>query len=53
MRLAIIASDVPVAQEALKACKDAHDWVRPDEIEPIYLRAPDAKINWATRAARS
>lgn len=29
------------------------DWVRPDEIEPIYLRAPDAQINWATRVSRS
>ena len=28
------------------------EWVRPSEIEPIYLRAPDAKINWATRASR-
>lgn len=28
------------------------EWVRPDEIEPIYLRAPDAQINWATREAR-
>jgi tRNA threonylcarbamoyladenosine biosynthesis protein TsaB len=28
------------------------DWVRPDEIEPIYLRAPDAQINWATRESR-
>jgi tRNA threonylcarbamoyladenosine biosynthesis protein TsaB len=28
------------------------EWVRPDEIEPIYLRAPDAQINWAVREAR-
>lgn len=28
------------------------DWVHPREIEPVYLRAPDALINWATRAAR-
>lgn len=28
------------------------EWVRPDEIEPVYLRAPDAQINWATREAR-
>lgn len=28
------------------------DWVRPDEIEPMYLRAPDALINWATRSQR-
>ncbi len=29
------------------------EWVRPDEIEPIYLRPPDAQINWATREARA
>jgi tRNA threonylcarbamoyladenosine biosynthesis protein TsaB len=29
------------------------EWVRPGEIEPIYLRAPDAQINWATREQRS
>jgi len=28
------------------------EWVRPGEIEPIYLRAPDAQINWATREHR-
>ena len=28
------------------------EWVRPDEIEALYLRAPDAQINWSTRAAR-
>jgi tRNA threonylcarbamoyladenosine biosynthesis protein TsaB len=28
------------------------EWVRPDEIEPIYLRPPDAQINWAVRGAR-
>lgn len=28
------------------------EWVRPDEIEPIYLRAPDAQINWAVRESR-
>lgn len=28
------------------------EWVRPDELEPVYLRAPDAQINWATRAVR-
>jgi tRNA threonylcarbamoyladenosine biosynthesis protein TsaB len=27
------------------------EWVSPREIEPEYLRAPDAQINWATRAA--
>ena len=29
------------------------DWVNPAEIQPVYLREPDAKINWSTRAARS
>ncbi len=28
------------------------EWVRPDEIEPVYLRAPDAQINWAIREQR-
>ena len=28
------------------------EWVRPGEIDPIYLRAPDAQINWATRESR-
>ena len=25
------------------------DWVNPWEIQPMYLRAPDAQINWASR----
>ena len=29
------------------------EWVRPGDIEPIYLRAPDAQINWSVREARS
>ncbi|MEM1333351.1 MAG: tRNA (adenosine(37)-N6)-threonylcarbamoyltransferase complex dimerization subunit type 1 TsaB [Actinomycetota bacterium] len=28
------------------------DWVRPSEIAPVYLREPDAVINWQTRAGR-
>jgi tRNA threonylcarbamoyladenosine biosynthesis protein TsaB len=28
------------------------EWVNARDIEPIYLRAPDAKINWSTRASR-
>jgi tRNA threonylcarbamoyladenosine biosynthesis protein TsaB len=28
------------------------EWVSPRDIEPVYLRAPDAKINWATRVSR-
>lgn len=29
------------------------EWVSPDQIEPAYLRAPDALINWKTRESRS
>jgi tRNA threonylcarbamoyladenosine biosynthesis protein TsaB len=28
------------------------EWVRPGDIEPVYLRPPDAQINWAVREAR-
>jgi tRNA threonylcarbamoyladenosine biosynthesis protein TsaB len=28
------------------------EWVNPRDIEPIYLRAPDATINWSTRLSR-
>ena len=28
------------------------DWVNPWELEPVYLRKPDAVINWATRDHR-
>jgi tRNA threonylcarbamoyladenosine biosynthesis protein TsaB len=28
------------------------EWVSPREIEPIYLRLPDAQINWTTRESR-
>lgn len=28
------------------------DWVQARDIEPVYLRAPDAVINWKTRAGR-
>jgi tRNA threonylcarbamoyladenosine biosynthesis protein TsaB len=28
------------------------EWVRPSDVEPAYLRPPDAQINWATREAR-
>ncbi|MFT6289663.1 MAG: tRNA threonylcarbamoyladenosine biosynthesis protein TsaB [Ilumatobacter sp.] len=28
------------------------EWVNAREIEPVYLREPDAMINWKTRAAR-
>ncbi len=28
------------------------EWVNHWEIEPVYLRAPDARINWSTRVGR-
>ena len=28
------------------------DWVSPSELEPLYLRKPDAEINWVTRDRR-
>jgi tRNA threonylcarbamoyladenosine biosynthesis protein TsaB len=27
------------------------DWVQPSELEPLYLRKPDAEVNWSTRDA--
>jgi tRNA threonylcarbamoyladenosine biosynthesis protein TsaB len=27
------------------------EWVLPSELEPLYLRKPDAQINWSTRAS--
>jgi tRNA threonylcarbamoyladenosine biosynthesis protein TsaB len=27
------------------------EWVNPWELSPVYLRAPDAQINWSTRSA--
>lgn len=28
-------------------------WVKPWDLQPLYLRAPDAEINWSTREARA
>ena len=28
------------------------DWVQVDEVSPLYLRAPDAEINWSTRSSQ-
>jgi tRNA threonylcarbamoyladenosine biosynthesis protein TsaB len=42
-------SAAPLVQLAhAKALRE--EWVTPAEIAPVYLRAPDAQINWATRA---
>lgn len=29
------------------------EWVNPWELQPMYLRAPDAQINWTTRGAEA
>ena len=44
-------SAAPLVQLAhAKALRE--EWVNPWELEPIYLRKPDAVINWATREHR-
>lgn len=41
-------SAAPLVQLAhAKALRE--DWVNPRDIQPLYLRAPDAQINWSTR----
>jgi tRNA threonylcarbamoyladenosine biosynthesis protein TsaB len=41
-------SAAPLVQLAhAKALRE--DWVQPSGVEPLYLRKPDAEINWATR----
>lgn len=41
-------SAAPLVQLAhAKALRE--DWVNPWEIQPLYLRAPDAQINWTSR----
>ena len=42
-------SAAPLVQLAhAKALRE--DWVNPWELQPMYLRRPDAQINWSTRA---
>ena len=41
MRLAIVASDGPRAQEALAAMREAQDWVRPEEAEALVVLGGD------------
>jgi tRNA threonylcarbamoyladenosine biosynthesis protein TsaB len=44
-------SAAPLVQLAhAKALRE--DWVNPWELQPVYLRLPDAQINWATRETR-
>ena len=41
-------SSAPLVQLAhARALRE--EWVNPWEIQPLYLRAPDAQINWSTR----
>jgi tRNA threonylcarbamoyladenosine biosynthesis protein TsaB len=41
-------SAAPLVQLAhAKALRE--EWVQPAEVQPLYLRQPDAEINWATR----
>lgn len=44
-------SSAPLVQLAhAKALRE--DWVNPWDIQPMYLRAPDAQINWSSRSTR-
>jgi tRNA threonylcarbamoyladenosine biosynthesis protein TsaB len=41
-------SAAPLVQLAhAKALRE--EWVQPAEVQPLYLRQPDAEINWAIR----
>jgi tRNA threonylcarbamoyladenosine biosynthesis protein TsaB len=43
-------SAAPLVQLAhAKALRE--EWVQPAEVQPLYLRQPDAEINWATRGS--
>jgi tRNA threonylcarbamoyladenosine biosynthesis protein TsaB len=43
-------SAAPLVQLAhAKALRE--DWVNPWDLQPLYLRRPDAQINWSTREA--
>lgn len=43
-------SAAPLVQLAhAKALRE--EWVNPWELQPMYMRAPDAQINWSTRAS--
>jgi tRNA threonylcarbamoyladenosine biosynthesis protein TsaB len=45
-------SAAPLVQLAhAKALRE--EWVNPWEVHPLYLRAPDAQINWSTREGAS
>ncbi|MFZ9481959.1 MAG: tRNA (adenosine(37)-N6)-threonylcarbamoyltransferase complex dimerization subunit type 1 TsaB [Ilumatobacteraceae bacterium] len=45
-------SAAPLVQLAhAKALRE--EWVNPRDIQPLYLRAPDAQINWSTRQGGS
>ena len=42
--------DRSLAMPVLRAQALREEWSNPWEIQPLYLRAPDAQINWSTRA---
>jgi tRNA threonylcarbamoyladenosine biosynthesis protein TsaB len=45
--LAVPSAAVLVELAHAKALRE--EWVSPARVEPVYLRAPDAQINWAVR----
>lgn len=56
--LVIVRSDKPIVPSAAPLVQLAHaralreDWTSPERLEPLYLRKPDAEINWVTRDGR-
>ncbi len=44
---------VAVLGQLARAQALREEWVRPHDLAPLYLRQPDAEINWQTREGRS
>ncbi|PIE31981.1 MAG: tRNA (adenosine(37)-N6)-threonylcarbamoyltransferase complex dimerization subunit type 1 TsaB [Ilumatobacter coccineus] len=43
----------PSSAAVVEVARSADAWVAPVEVAPLYLRRPDAEINWATRRGAS
>lgn len=51
-----VALSMPRAEDLLGLAvirASREQWVSADQLEPVYLRVPDAEINWQTRGAAS
>ena len=45
------SADVLVAIAVRRALRE--EWISADLVAPLYLRRPDAEINWETREVRA